>query len=239
MRKTDDLPTPALALLPDSEAPQLLFLLFHGVGGSAAQMRPLAAALRAQYPQAAVLSVDAPQPFDGAPGSAGAYQWFSVQGISEQNRLARVQAALPGFIAGVRQWAAHFELPWERVALGGFSQGAIMALEAVQAEPQLAGRVLAFSGRYASMPEHAPQAVSLHLLHGMADAVLPYQPVVEAAQTLVQLGADVTADIKPGIGHELHPELIAKAMEQLRTFVPARLWREAVLAAAEQDRQQS
>ena len=48
------------------------------------------------------------------------------------------------------------------------------------------------------------------------------------------LGADVTADVLPGIGHELHPQLVDKAMEQLRTFVPARLWREAMKAAQEQ-----
>lgn len=237
MRKPDDLSSPALALLPDSEAPQLLFLLFHGLGRNGAQMEPLAQALRAQYPQAAVLSVDAPEAFDGKPGDTPGYQWFSARGLDDASRVERVATTLPGFIALVRQWAAHFELPWERVALAGFSQGATMALEAVQAEPGLAGRVLAFGGRYASLPGHAPEAVSLHLLHGMADEQLPYRDIVRAAQALVQLGADVTADIKPGIGHELHPELIAKAMEQLRTFVPARLWREAVLAAAEQDKQ--
>ena len=50
------------------------------------------------------------------------------------------------------------------------------------------------------------------------------------------LGADITADVLPHVGHELHPALIERAMEQLRTFIPARLWREAVLAAAEQDK---
>jgi len=232
------LPAPALLLLPDSEAPQLLFLLFHGVGGRGGDMQPLAEALRAQYPQAAVLSFDAPEPFDGVPGGGSGYQWFSTRGVSEDNRPARVAAALPGFIALVRGWAAHYGLTWERVALGGFSQGAIMALEAVQAEPRLVGRVLAFGGRHASPPAHAPEEVSVHLLHGMADPVMPYPLIVQSAQTLVQLGADVTADVRPGIGHELHPELVAKAMEQLRTFVPARLWREAMLAAAEQDRAQ-
>jgi phospholipase/carboxylesterase len=97
--------------------------------------------------------------------------------------------------------------------------------------------VLAFGGRHALAPEHAPEEVSIHLLHGMADAVMPYQLAVRSAEILVQLGADVTADVLPGLGHELHPALIDKAMEQLRTFVPARLWREALLAAAEQDRQ--
>ncbi|WP_255763777.1 hypothetical protein [Pelomonas caseinilytica] len=33
-----------------------------------------------------------------------------------------------------------------------------------------------------------------------------------------------------------HPALIDKAMEQLRHFIPARLWREALIAAQENER---
>lgn len=226
----------ALALLPDKGQAELLFLLLHGQGADAAQMRPLAQALLAQYPQAAVLSLEGPEPDARLPGGGAGFQWYAPGAADDE--AARVAAALSDFIAGVRAWADRFELPWERVALAGFSQGATLALEAVQAEPQLAGRVLAFGARHARLPRHAPQDVCVHLFHGMADELLPYQDVVEAAQALLQLGADVTADIRPGIGHELHAELIDKAMAQLRTFVPARLWREAVLAAAEQERAQ-
>ena len=74
----------------------------------------------------------------------------------------------------------------------------------------------------------------MDLLHGMADDVVPYPPVVSAAKALVGLGADVTADIVPDIGHELHPDLVAKAMLQLRTFVPAKVWKAAMQAAQEQ-----
>lgn len=221
----------ALVDLPASGAVELLFLLFHGVGGEAANMAPLAAALRAQYPQAAVVSLSAPHPFDG--GTAG-FQWFSAAGVTDENRAERVATALPDFIARVRQWGRHFELDWGRVALAGFSQGAIMSLAAIQAEPQLAGRVIAIAGRFVEEPAHAPQDVCVHLLHGTQDAVLPFRPMVVAAEALVQLGADVTADVLPGIGHELHPKLVDRAMEQLRTFVPARLWREAMRAAEEQ-----
>lgn len=221
----------AIVALPASGKVELLFLLFHGVGGEAANMAPLAQALRAQYPQAAVVSLTAPLPFDA--GTAG-FQWFSVVGVNDENRAARVEAALPDFIARVRQWGQHFELDWGRVALAGFSQGAIMSLAAVQAEPQLVGRVIAFAGRFVEEPGHAPQDVCVHLLHGTQDAVIPYQPTVASAKALVQLGADVTADVLPGIGHELHPTLVERAMEQLRTFVPAKLWREAMRAAEEQ-----
>ncbi|MCV2360666.1 esterase [Paucibacter sp. TC2R-5] len=219
----------AVAMLPDKGVPDLLFLLLHGAGADAAQMRPLAQALRAQYPQAAVLALNAPQ------AAEGGQHWYPLDGCNDDNHGERVQAALPAFIATVRSWAAQWDLPWQHVALGGFSQGAVLALEAAQAEAQLVGRVLAFSGAYATPPVHAPHEVSLHILHGQLDGVLPYQDQVSAARRLVQLGADITADVLPDIGHELHPELIERAMEQLRTFLPARMWKEAMQAAAEQD----
>ena len=150
---------------------------------------------------------------------------------------AEVERSLPGFIARVRAWSGHFGLDWPLVALAGYSQGAIMSLEAAQAEPQLVGRVIALSGAYVWLPQAAPQEVCVHLLHGMQDEVLPYQPIVSAARALVELGADVTADVLPEVGHVIDARLIDRAMEQLRTFVPGRLWREAVLQAAEQDRQ--
>ena len=228
----------AIVNLPAHGKTELLFLLFHGVGGQASNMAPLAAALREQYPQAAIVSLNGPVAFDGMPAASGTggFQWFSVNGITDVNRGHRVDAAMPDFITRIRAWAAHFELDWPMVALAGFSQGAIMALEAVQAEPNLVGRVIAVGSRYAYVPQHAPQGVCIHLLHGTADAVLPYRLTVDAANALIAEGADVTADVLPGIGHELHPKLVERAMEQLRTFIPARLWREAVVAAAEQDK---
>ena len=223
--------TSALAHLPDSGDPELLYLLFHGVGATAEAMVPLARRLVQEYPQAAVLCLNAPDAFDAVPGGGAGHQWFSVRGVDEQNRPERVAAALPAFIATVRALQLRFGMAWERTALAGFSQGAIMALEAVQAEPLLAGRVLAFAGRHASAPTHAPLDTTVHLLHGLADAVIPAAAAIDSAQTLVELGADVTADVLPGIGHELHPTLIDRALEQLRTFLPKRVWEQALREA--------
>jgi len=222
--------TNTLSRLPAAGPAELLFLLFHGVGANAQHMAPLAQRLAAEYPQAAVLCVDAPDPFDAAPGSGG-LQWFSIQGISEANRPARVAAAMPRFVATVRSLQQRLGVDWPRTALVGFSQGAIMALEAVQAEPQLAGRVIAFSGRHATAPEHAPQDTCVHLLHGLDDRVVPPGPALDAAERLVALGGDVTANALPGIGHELHPRLVEQAVEQLRSFLPKKAWRDAMAEA--------
>jgi phospholipase/carboxylesterase len=225
----------AVVDLPAQGKPQLLFLLCHGVGGDAAQMAPVATALREQYPQAAIVSLNGPERCDD-PAAGPGWQWFSMLDREPAVLAEHVAAALPGFVERLRAWARHFELDWPYVALIGYSQGAIMSLEAIQSEPQLAGRVVALSGAYAWLPQEAPQDVCIHLLHGTQDTVLPYRPMVHAAQTLVGLGADVTADVLPGVTHTLDAKLIDKAMEQLRTFVPGKLWREAVLQAAEQDK---
>ena len=222
--------TNVLARLPESGNPDLLFLLFHGVGANAEHMAVLAQRLAQEYPQAAVLCIDAPDAFDAAPAGDGR-QWFSIQGIDDANRPARVAAALPRFVATVRALQLRVAMDWPRTALFGFSQGAIMALEAAQAESELAGRVLAFSGRYAVLPDHAPRDTCVHLLHGMDDRVMPHAASVEAARQLVALGADVTADVLPDIGHELDPRLIERAIDQLRSFLPARTWRAAFEAA--------
>lgn len=218
--------TNVLARLPENGEPDLLFLLFHGVGANAEHLAQLATRLAQEYPQAAVLCIDAPDEFDAAPGRGGR-QWFSIQGVTDANRPARVGAALPRFIATVRALQLRFAIDWPRTALFGFSQGAIMALEAAQAEPELAGRVIAFSGRYATLPEHAPRDTCVHLLHGLDDTVMPHAPVVAAARQLVALGADVTADVLPQIGHELDPRLIERAIDQLRSFLPRRTWKAA------------
>jgi phospholipase/carboxylesterase len=225
------MPATALAHLPASGPTELLFLLFHGVGADASDMTPLAQRLVAEYPQAAVICLDAPEAFDGVPGGGSGWQWFSVQGVTETNRVERVAAAMPRFVAMVRSLQQQFNMSWERTALFGFSQGAIMALEAVQAEPALAGRVLAFSGRHAVQPAHAPHDTTVHFFHGMTDAVITPAPAIDSAERLVALGGDVTADVLPGIGHELHPLLMDKAIEQLRTFLPKKVWREAMSEA--------
>lgn len=220
-----------LARLPESGAPDLLFLLFHGEGSSAQSMNALALPLTTAYPNSAVLSVNAP--WQSAVENEARF-WFAADSADiadEQFSPSRVAQALPEFIAVVRALQQRFSVSWQRTALFGFSQGAVMALQAVQAEAALAGRVLAFSGRHTDPPTHAPVDTTIHFLHGLQDSVVPHGPAVVSAQRLVALGGDVTADVVPGIGHELHPALIEKSIDQLRNFLPKKVWREAAAEA--------
>jgi phospholipase/carboxylesterase len=204
-------------------APQQLFLLFHGVGAAPDDLVPLGKVLAQAFPRSVVVSVQAPEE---CPYSDG-YQWFSVDGITEAQRVERTAKALPAFEQMVEQWQTSLGLAPEVTALVGFSQGAIMALASSQSEQVLAARIVALSGRFSALPDKAPARSTLHLIHGKQDAVIPYAHTVHAAERLVQLGADVTADVIPFVGHEINEEVANLVIERLTTHIPQRYWEAA------------
>ena len=211
---------------PEGQAQQLM-LLFHGVGSTAQDLVPLGRVLAAEFPAAFIVSVAAPVPSD----AGGGRQWFSVQGISEENRPARVDAALPAFIATVQHWQKEAGVGTDAVALIGFSQGGIMALESTRDQPAIAGRVISIAGRFAQLPTVPNAGTTLHLFHGKLDPVIPYGFTVEAAQHLVGIGADVTADVIPHVGHQINDDIAELMIERLRGHLPKRPGEAAMRAA--------
>ena len=211
---------------PEGQAEQLM-LLFHGVGSTAQDLVPLGRVLAAEFPAAFVVSIAAPLPADAGSGR----QWFSVMGISEENRPARVEAALPTFVETVAHWQEEAGVGIDAVALIGFSQGAIMALESTRDQPAIAGRVVSIAGRFAALPSAPNPGTTLHMFHGKADPVIPYGFTVEAAQHLVALGADITADVIPHVGHQINDDIAELVIERLRGHLPKRTWEAALKAA--------
>jgi phospholipase/carboxylesterase len=203
---------------PEGGVAKQLFLLFHGVGAAPDDLVPLGQILAAQFPQSAVVSVQAPH---DCPYSDG-FQWFSVDGITEAERPVRTAEAMPLFQQAVQQWQQAFKVSQEATALVGFSQGAIMALESTQQSPVLASRIVSLSGRFSSLPTQAPENCTLHLIHGKQDSVIAYAHTVHAAERLVQLGADITADVIPFVGHEINEEIAQLLIERLTAHVPKR-----------------
>lgn len=113
--------SPQIEFLPEPGMDvRQLFILLHGVGGTPDSLLPLAEAVRAAFPTAAVLIPEGFEPFDG--GGAGR-QWFSVRGVTEENRPARVAAALPALAAYVQQAQQRFGLLQSDTALAGFLAG--------------------------------------------------------------------------------------------------------------------
>jgi phospholipase/carboxylesterase len=205
--------TSAISIAAPAPPASRLVVLLHGVGGDGASLQTLAHALSPSLPHAELLLPDGLDAFDG---NAGGRQWFSVRGVTPQSRPARVRAAG----ARVSQWIdgelARRGLAPERLVVGGFSQGAIVAAWlGVHREPRPAA-VMMLSGRVAD--DETPVVASGPLVfigHGDRDPVMPVHEAASGARILDAWGARVTTRIYPGLGHEID----AREQSDLREFL--------------------
>ena len=206
MNPTNDL----IVHQPSAKARQLV-LLFHGVGASPEGLVPLGQALA--RPDRWVVAVRSPFPSDMGAGA----QWFSVRGVDEVNRVDRVAAVMPRFVQTVQDWQARTGLDASTTALAGFSQGAIMSLASTQQAPRLASCVVAMAGRFPQPPKVAPPDTSVHFIHGEEDPVIAPDFSTAAAQRLSALGARVSIERLPGLGHAIDQRVAMRVLAVLET----------------------
>lgn len=216
---------PLYEWLPEANKPQQLFILLHGEDAGPEEMTGLAAALRLAFPHSVILA-----PASGQVGEdiSKGYEWFAANDLSTDHADVGLAPIMDDLLRFIAQAQARFDLSPGQTALAGFSQGAIMALEAVMAEVQVAGRVMAFSGRFITLPLRSPQACTVHLLHGQDDTVIPVAHAQAAHVRLGTLLGDSTIDVASRVGHELHPALVARAIVRLQTCVPLHRWQEVL-----------
>jgi phospholipase/carboxylesterase len=173
-------------------------LLFHGVGATAANMVPLAQFVASSRPDAQVVSVESAH----RSGWGAGHEWFSVAGVTEENRPERIEAAMPLFLETVDRWQRASGLPPSATTLIGFSQGAIMSLEATQCDGVFpASQVISLAGRFAVPVRKAAPGVRFHLIHGEEDPVIQSGFSSRAAEAIRHLGGAATLDLLPRLAH--------------------------------------
>jgi phospholipase/carboxylesterase len=169
-----------------------VLVLMHGFGAPATDLVPLFRAIQVP-PEVRFVFPAAPLLLDThAPDDVAARAWWMIDLARMQAGLLRgdhaelARATPPGLAtarAAVRglleALEAELHAPPEKVVLGGFSQGAMLATDvALRAERPPAGLVI-LSGAPVSLDEWselAPKRAGLPVLqsHGRADPILPY-----------------------------------------------------------------
>lgn len=201
---TSAIPPRVLSITAASRAPSHLVVLLHGVGASADGFHELARRLALALPGVDLLTPDGLHPFDQARQGR---QWFSIAGVTEDNRPARVRVAAAEIDAWIDRELERRSLARDRLVLVGFSQGAIVAswLSVHRSPPPAA--VVMLSGRVADDAPPVPGSVEtpVLVLHGEADRVMPIAVVAPGAQRLEAWGARVTTRTYAGLGHEVSP----------------------------------
>jgi len=102
-----------------------LVVLCHGYGADGNDLIGLAPHWQRLLPTVAFAAPNAPEPCAGSPSG---YQWFPISRLDPADMERGVESAAEALEAFLAAELARLELPPERLALVGFSQGTMMSL---------------------------------------------------------------------------------------------------------------
>lgn len=182
--------------MASSDKDALTVVCLHGYGADMRDLAPLALEIKTKRP-VNWLFPDAPETLDW-----GGRAWFpiDVAAFEEAQRTGTprdLSLKEPAGMGAAREEMQAFlkelAVPWERLVLMGFSQGAMMAVDlAARAEKAPAG-VIALSGTLVDKATLAPLAATkkglkFYQSHGSVDPILGFAQARELEKVLVGAG---------------------------------------------------
>lgn len=185
-------------LLPKGRMPKGLVVFLHGYGADGNDLIAIGQQWQALLPDAVFVAPHAPQPCADSPTGR---QWFALNLRSDEELWRGVNSAAPALNAFLDAELGRHKLGEDRLALVGFSQGAMMALHV-----GLRRRVAAIVGYSGALvgPQHLTRrnpAPPILLVHGDQDDLIPAEALFVSAEVLAKAGLPCQWHLSLGIGH--------------------------------------
>jgi phospholipase/carboxylesterase len=195
------------------ESPQGILVLMHGRGADEHDLAPL---LQALDPDGNLLGVLPRGPLALPPGGR---HWYVLREVGSPDRDTFLEtfALLSDWLDDV---LAENEVPSERLVLGGFSQGAVMAYSlGLAAGRQRPAAILAFSGFIPrvegfELDLDGRTGLPVSISHGSLDPIIGVEFAREARARLEAAGLAVRYREDP-VPHTIAPGALAQAKEVL------------------------
>lgn len=189
-------------------------VLFHGFGANAMDLVPLSGVYR-QSPKPTWLFPNGPLEIPIAPGYSGR-AWFpvdieSLQRALQRNDFEAVENAFPEELTQARErverLVGELDIPRSKLILGGFSQGAVLAVETALHGMEPVAALLIFSGTLICASawkrlSHLHPKTPFFQSHGTHDPLLPLKKAEELAALLQEGGLKGSLHTFKG-GHEI------------------------------------
>ena len=200
---------------PAHGKPTSVVVLLHGYGADGHDLIDLADAWREALPSTLFLAPDAP---GRIADMLNGRQWFPLVRRDAKEIAEGVRFAQPILDRYLDSVLTETNLTPDRMALFGFSQGAMMALHVGLRRSIAPAALLAYSGRLAA-PENLTAEITcwppVLLLHGEDDDVIPCAAMAEARESLIAAGVPVEAVAVPHLGHGIDANSIDTGLRAL------------------------
>jgi phospholipase/carboxylesterase len=207
--------------------PRQIVLLLHGYGSSGSDLISFAPLWQQSLPEALFLAPNAPQ----SCGLGRGYQWWPLSAFTPQALAAGAASAAASIDAFIDRKLAQYDLNAGSLAIVGFSQGTMMALQVGLRRQQQVAAIVGYSGALTGVQDLDHQITTkppVLLVHGSIDAVVPVAALHDAERELRRLGVPLTTHISPGVGHTVDPiglklgvDFVAAAFENHPRFPEA------------------
>ena len=198
-------------LEPPSGQVKRLVVFLHGYGADGNDLIDVGRAWQSILPDTAFVSPHAPERW--ARRRSGR-QWFPLFTRAPNERWEGATKAAPGLERFLETELARRKLPPSALALVGFSQGTMMALQVGLRRAAPPAAIVGYSGIFVLPDKTKAEAVAgeikskppVLLIHGDQDDLIPVQALLQGAQDLAALGVPVEWHISAGVGHGIDQE---------------------------------
>lgn len=202
---------------PAAGAAKQLVVLLHGYGADGNDLIGLAPHWAPLLPEAEFISPHAPFPCEAMPFGR---QWFGFQGRTQDQVVDGVRVAAGILDDYLTRVLAERKMDESSLALVGFSQGAMMSLFVGLRRAKPAAAIVAYSGRLfapESLGSELRARPKVLLVHGDHDEVVPPDALPRAYEALEAAKVPVEQMLRPGLGHGIDGEGLARGGEFLRS----------------------
>lgn len=184
--------------------PKKLVVLLHGYGANGDNLIDIASMWSDILPDVEFHAPNAPEPCMGIPFG---HQWFGIADFNPLSMRSGLDKAAPILKEYLESLLTSRKLKSSDLALVGFSQGTMMALEMMFHIPGLRS-IVGYSGVFyppslITAPKPAPDVL---LVHGTADMVVPYYLLGESATQLERFKVNTKTHTSHGLGHSIDLE---------------------------------
>ena len=196
-----------------SGAAKQLVVILHGYGADGNDLIEIGRQWQKILPEAAFVS---PHAHEACAMSPGGRQWFRLTDPNPHERWSGVCAAHPVIDDFIDAELERLGLPHDKLAIAGFSQGAMMALHVGLRRKIAPAAIISLSGTLVG-PEHLSQATArsasgapppVLAMHGHMDEVIPVDSMFITADHLASAGIPCQWHLAIGMGHSIDGEEI-------------------------------
>ena len=185
---------------------QQIIVLCHGYGGDGKDISLLAINWRRFLPDAIFLCPNAPEI---CPVNPQGYQWFDLSSEKEDVILEKSLLAEEKLSKYLDQVIQDFQLEFSNLALVGFSQGCMMAIQVALKNKEQINCLIGYSGKIINqkhLSENINSKPKILLMHGSNDTIVPPTHLLEAKEYLVNNGIKIKTKLFKNCEHKIPVE---------------------------------